>query len=679
MVTILLLYFVTFSSSQTYPAQSDGDFILVEQVSLTFDQANDYCLSTYGTTLVSIHNDAENSVVANLVSDSPECGNAHTGMLAKSGLHWTDNTAYDYQPGGSTQHMITNGCGSKYQCGHVGASGSWWCGDCAKSWTDVCLVCNGPNYPTTPDPTIAPSNMPSLSPTTTDPTIAPSNMPSLSPTTTDPTIAPSNMPSLSPTTTEAQSELYYIHGKLCNNLDQHLELIYDVTLVECVKRCKYAVGDNCLLINYFNYFKNNNDSRCYVFAKLCDIKVDSNNNNRSIIVYKTYNEKCIDYPSNWKDNIGDSCTYYLSSNWCNNETILQNQNEFILLSDYTYGLSAISTCCECGGGIDLINDVALGYDNNWDDSDNDILCTWTESDFTLHLEPQTTLREWDNLMLHNLCSHLEDINCEYLINSDFSSNLYSYSLFICGNHGNTDSMQFIFDILLDDVDNKHSTYINNAWFSLDLSYYSSNINVTFMDYSNCIEQLLYSINFNNTYRYGSHPCHILNTISPTTDPTYYPTIYPTLNPTMNNDLLTFINNDALIICIILLLVSLICIVGLIYCIKIKKKTVDQQDIDQINKKQIEMGTHRMSTEHNANHNNDILRPSAPTLDDNERADSNIHCILCCDNKANMFNDPCGHVTYCKQCSSNNLLDGKCPTCRQVMKCKQIYNAGFSVH
>eukprot|EP01084_Bolivina_argentea_P014074 26316_1 len=536
MVTILLLYFVTFSSSQTYPAQSDGDFILVEQVSLTFDQANDYCLSTYGTTLVSIHNDAENSVVANLVSDSPECGNAHTGMLAKSGLHWTDNTAYDYQPGGSTQHMITNGCGSKYQCGHVGASGSWWCGDCAKSWTDVCLVCNGPNYPTTPDPTIAPSNMPSLSPTTTDPTIAPSNMPSLSPTTTDPTIAPSNMPSLSPTTTEAQSELYYIHGKLCNNLDQHLELIYDVTLVECVKRCKYAVGDNCLLINYFNYFKNNNDSRCYVFAKLCDIKVDSNNNNRSIIVYKTYNEKCIDYPSNWKDNIGDSCTYYLSSNWCNNETILQNQNEFILLSDYTYGLSAISTCCECGGGIYEMDDVGFSIDNNWTYHE-DILCKWNNSALTSHLfsnNNNTTLRSWDNIILYNLCSNLfDEINCNFLLDMKFQSLNEIYSLYWCTDStstDNTNSFHFILDIITNDTN--YNIYVNSLWFNLDLSYYSSNVNIIPLNYSDCVDRM-FSINRNNTTKHGTHPCYVMDTIHPTILPTNVPTKYPTKNPTEN--------------------------------------------------------------------------------------------------------------------------------------------------
>eukprot|EP01083_Nonionella_stella_P047086 126052_1 len=37
----------------------------------------------------------------------------------------------------------------------------------------------------------------------------------------------------------------------------------------------------------------------------------------------------------------------------------------------------------------------------------------------------------------------------------------------------------------------------------------------------------------------------------------------------------------------------------------------------------------------------------------DKEDANIYCILCCERKANIFNDPCGHVTYCSGCSSIN--------------------------
>eukprot|EP01083_Nonionella_stella_P234317 824917_1 len=34
------------------------------------------------------------------------------------------------------------------------------------------------------------------------------------------------------------------------------------------------------------------------------------------------------------------------------------------------------------------------------------------------------------------------------------------------------------------------------------------------------------------------------------------------------------------------------------------------------------------------------------------------CILCCERKANMFNDPCGHVTYCDTCANNALINDR---------------------
>eukprot|EP01083_Nonionella_stella_P178801 632808_1 len=58
---------------------------------------------------------------------------------------------------------------------------------------------------------------------------------------------------------------------------------------------------------------------------------------------------------------------------------------------------------------------------------------------------------------------------------------------------------------------------------------------------------------------------------------------------------------------------------------------------------------------------------------------NHQCILCVDNVANMFNYPCGHVSYCMNCSLEALnQDNKCPNCRElVLECKNIYSGGFA--
>eukprot|EP01083_Nonionella_stella_P007009 20288_1 len=64
------------------------------------------------------------------------------------------------------------------------------------------------------------------------------------------------------------------------------------------------------------------------------------------------------------------------------------------------------------------------------------------------------------------------------------------------------------------------------------------------------------------------------------------------------------------------------------------------------------------------------------MSNDEHGDNNV-CILCLERKANMFNDPCGHATYCRTCSSIYSHD-TCPICRQVItEFKQFIYAGFA--
>eukprot|EP01083_Nonionella_stella_P275916 937195_1 len=200
-----------------------------------------------------------------------------------------------------------------------------------------------------------------------------------------------------PTTMVDSTE--YIDGNFsCNNLHENVGLEYDKAISECITFCDNT--DGCEMFNYFEDFKQINDSRCYIFDTSCDINID--NERRSAIGYFGLDISCIDYPFDWKDNTGDSCDYYETYNWCANTTFLRTENEFYDLMDYTYQLTAIDSCCECGGAVRIMDDVAFSIDN-WIYFE-DILCTWEHSSFT----PQSSLRNWNNLILYELCHELED-------------------------------------------------------------------------------------------------------------------------------------------------------------------------------------------------------------------------------------------------------------------------------
>eukprot|EP01083_Nonionella_stella_P137954 419730_1 len=135
-----------------------------------------------------------------------------------------------------------------------------------------------------------------------------------------------------------QTSARYIESKICGNLEHRFDIKYEKTFVECVEYCAY-LGIKCKLFNYFHYYKATNDTRCYIFDTLCDIKTDGNAN-RSVIGYPM--PKCRDYPMDWSDSIGDSCNFYESYHWCEGYDILKNDDEFVSLMDTKYGLTAKS-------------------------------------------------------------------------------------------------------------------------------------------------------------------------------------------------------------------------------------------------------------------------------------------------------------------------------------------------
>eukprot|EP01083_Nonionella_stella_P047443 126962_1 len=188
-------------------------------------------------------------------------------------------------------------------------------------------------------------------------------------------------------------DIKYQNQMRCDNLANNIDIQYDISKHDCVRTCQ-QMGLTCRMINYFTFLKTTNDSRCYIFDDVCDIKVVSNYNSQSSIAYRVLDTECHNYPLDWADYAGDACEYYQSFNWCDNGNLLRTEDEYYNLLSPKYGLSAIESCCECGGGANTIDGVVLSYDHNWDRSD-DVLCSWADTPFTRSLKTNETLRSWE--------------------------------------------------------------------------------------------------------------------------------------------------------------------------------------------------------------------------------------------------------------------------------------------
>eukprot|EP01083_Nonionella_stella_P211078 763600_1 len=394
------------------------------------------------------------------------------------------------------------------------------------------------NIPTA-TPTVTPTEIPTTNPTlnpTYNPTATPTVYPTLHPTlypTANPSSHPTPMPTVDP------DIIGYISSSAsCHNLYDSHSVEYDLNLSQCTTLCDDSV--DCKMFDYFEDFKAINDSRCYMFNDLCQVQFDPNYN--SVIGYKQYQRECTNYPHDWVDNTLDSCIYYESHNWCSDGVALKDESYFDELIDIKYAFTAVDACCACGGGIIIFDKIGMRIDNDRIDYDNGVVCDFTHSDFTLQLvanyfQSQITLRSYDNLILYNLCDELLDTDCNHLIDTQFESPNYNHSLFICNTDDNVNDSQitFIFDILINEAQQTHETFINSLWFTLDTQYYSSFINIKFQNYTQCANRIVTADEdtFNETYRYGVNACYVLDTLSPTSDPTMIPSYQPTMNPSFD--------------------------------------------------------------------------------------------------------------------------------------------------
>eukprot|EP01083_Nonionella_stella_P088677 247303_1 len=304
------------------------------------------------------------------------------------------------------------------------------------------------------------------------------------------------MPTTFAPTGKSGSALYslqYIDGKnaSCDNLVNNIGLRYNRNLTYCRDWCDSTI--DCMLFNYFENLKMNH-SRCYMFDHLCSIKMESGVY-RSVVGYLDFEVQCTDYPSDWHDNVGDDCAGYEAQNWCINGSILRNENAFYPFEDVVYHLNALKTCCSCSGGIQNMDDVAYSIDHDWVDSENDILCTWMSDYIPTNV---TSLRKWDNLILYDICTDLDMYNknntydpCDALVDTQFDGD--DYSLYLCtyAQQDTLNPMQFVMDLRITKERNgtvRHEFYVNSLWFNISAltSYYSPNINITHLSYSECV-------------------------------------------------------------------------------------------------------------------------------------------------------------------------------------------------
>ena len=501
---------------------------------------------------------------------------------------------------------------------------------------------------------------------------------------------------------------------ICVDLENAKYLKYDTTLEECVEECENDIN-NCLMINYVPNVKSSTDSRCYIFDKQCEIYADNN----ALMAIRGFQGFCNDYPSDWTDRYKDTCYQYPTFNWCLNgqiNTVNVSVDKIVDHADFRYNLNANEVCCECGGGIQsLENDITITFqssvDNNGLFEKENLICEWEHG--------SNEWRQYDNLQLFDLClkltenvyknykflenqqsllnEHINDIDCDMFIDKGYRQPL---SINICNNYTNQQELYFM-NIFTVNSTNSMTIFLNGDWFNISRNLLSQHIIVNYMDYSQC-SSILKSMA--SASYYATFPCEIENKIitsQPTNEPTISPSAYPTKIPTQSPQIIPefefstsmifavesstteenkwYQTTGFMVLWAILGSIFLIFVIIISYIIYKKSKESDgggkgkysvtphdeYPNVDKVN----ELAP--ISTEDPQA--NVMPDPTAPL------AENNGLCYLCCEEEANIFNYPCGHVTFCNDCVEFNMvrLSSDCPSCRQnVQEFKRIYPAGF---
>eukprot|EP01083_Nonionella_stella_P191865 709775_1 len=182
-------------------------YISHTDITLSWNDSNAFCEFSYGTTLASIHSDAQNDEAGLLCPTSgptDACwigGNDHNSYS-----EWLDGTPFDYghdTSGGVYPWLSGNPDGGTEHCLELRQDNRWNDNECDNLRPPIC------NYPTSnpTEMTQNPTNMPTSNPTkipTTNPTDTPTPRPTKNPTTNPtkmPTTNPTQTPTTNPTTT----------------------------------------------------------------------------------------------------------------------------------------------------------------------------------------------------------------------------------------------------------------------------------------------------------------------------------------------------------------------------------------------------------------------------------------------------------------------------------------------
>ena len=359
-----------------------------------------------------------------------------------------------------------------------------------------------PGYPTwrpTLRPNFYPTWRPSFRAPTNRPTFtAPTNRPTTP--TLYPTDNPTNPPTMSPT-------LYFVPMKNlydieCNDLQDSYDVIYDISVDDCNYMC--SRDRNCVMINYLHYLKSNNDNRCYLYDKVCDIEYTFNAQ-QSIVGYKTEEATCQNYPYYWRDKSNNQCYYYTSYELCNNGSVTnENYTSIILNAKNVNGISAIDACCQCGGGVYNYDSIQLFHfnKNNYDRFNDEVIRE-------LYLDKQ--IKEWNNLMLYYVSTKNNVKNSEtfdtlmFNLDDNIPNKVYLCEL------SSIDMEISKYFVLI----KQYNIYINKQWTNLNDSY-NPNIIET-ISYNNCTSQIDFSDNF-----IGFYPINALQLYAPTSFPTALP-------------------------------------------------------------------------------------------------------------------------------------------------------------
>eukprot|EP01083_Nonionella_stella_P191867 709778_1 len=177
-------------------------YISHTDITLSWNDSNAFCEFSYGTTLASIHSDAQNDEAGLLCPTSgptDACwigGNDHNSYS-----EWLDGTPFDYghdTSGGVYPWLSGNPDGGTEHCLELRQDNRWNDNECDNLRPPIC------NYPTSnpTEMTQNPTNMPTSNPTkipTTNPTDTPTPRPTKNPTT-NPTKTPTSDPTKIPTT-----------------------------------------------------------------------------------------------------------------------------------------------------------------------------------------------------------------------------------------------------------------------------------------------------------------------------------------------------------------------------------------------------------------------------------------------------------------------------------------------